>query len=591
MVATATFDLDPAELAGSGDRPVIFKNARQYTLHRYLDNRLTWILPGVEPAAVFSAVEKDLLRLKAHLVKQEDTQELLADLDRLTPTLQGTSLQGDVSKALDAWLDQAFPFVDEEDQKAEAQFDRVRAAVRHNATYSRARGVLKAKVPTFVYYSTFFTVRPRIHLAQLATREEAGDLDEEYDFGNLCLLKLLGFTARQLSDLATAAPPDVRPPHQSPEDYQGQVADYQRKLDERQVRLNAASADLTRSIRRVWGDNQVTLRFVPDGQYLKVVVVDDLGVEVELDQRSEGFRWLVSFYVVFRAQSQDDLKNAILLLDEPGLSLHALKQHEFRKTLSLLAEDNQILYTTHSPFMVGSDELHLVRIAEMKDRETGTKMHTTLTVDDPASIYPLQAALGYELAQSLFAQKRNLVCEGLTDLWYLEGAAGAARAAGETALRADLAIVPAQSASKVVYYATVLHSQRLKVAALLDSDAAGEKAASQDELVRLLPKRGILRTKDFYQGPSPVPRWRTSCGTHSLPSPRANSAGTSRLRPARSPLRRIVDILDTQITGFSKYRLAKAFLTWLSTHGWADLAEAERVALAKLFTAANKALA
>lgn len=138
---------------------------------------------------------------------------------------------------------------------------------------------------------------------------------------------------------------------------------------------------------------------------------DELGIPVELDQRSEGFRWLVSFFVVFHAQAKDDLRNAILLLDEPGLSLHALKQQEFRKTVSALAEGNQIVYTTHSPFMVGADELDLVRVVEMVDRKVGTKVHTRLAVDDPKSIYPLQAALGYDLAQSMFTHQRNLVVE------------------------------------------------------------------------------------------------------------------------------------------------------------------------------------
>jgi hypothetical protein len=115
---------------------------------------------------------------------------------------------------------------------------------------------------------------------------------------------------------------------------------WQAQRDRRQYKLNAASVMLTQLISKVWGDDNLQLRLVVDGQYLKVVVVDDVGVEVELDQRSEGFRWLVSFFVVFRAQAKDDLDNAILLLDEPGLHLHALKQREFRKTVSLLAESN-----------------------------------------------------------------------------------------------------------------------------------------------------------------------------------------------------------------------------------------------------------
>lgn len=306
-------------------------------------------------------------------------------------------------------------------------------------------------------------------------------------------------TARELSDLAAGVPePGAYGGREAPA-YQQAVQAHQDKLDERQAILNSASVDLTKSIREVWGDEQVQLKLIADGQYLKVVVVDDVGVEVELDQRSEGFRWLVSFFVVFKAQARGELKNAILLLDEPGLSLHALKQQEFRKTVTRLAEDNQVIYTTHSPFMVGTDELDLVRIVEMADRTTGTKVHTRLVVDDPRSVYPLQAALGYELAQSLFGQPRNLVCEGVTDMMYVE-ALNTAFTANGGGLKSSVAVVPAMSASKVLYYVTLLHSQKLKVAALLDSDQAGDRAAQQDELVHLLTSKQILRTKDYCGG-------------------------------------------------------------------------------------------
>ncbi len=103
-----------------------------------------------------------------------------------------------------------------------------------------------------------------------------------------------------------------------------------------------------------------------------------------------------------------------------------------------------------SPFMVGADELDLVRVVEMVDRKVGTKVHTRLAVDDPKSIYPLQAALGYDLAQSMFTHQRNLVVEGITDLLIIEALNAAFSSEGGPALDSDIAIVPAGSASKVV---------------------------------------------------------------------------------------------------------------------------------------------
>lgn len=169
------------------------------------------------------------------------------------------------------------------------------------------------------------------------------------------------------------------PPREQPESLQA----YKDQLDRRHYSLNAAQVLLTKLIQDVWvgeaEEEKLRLRLHADRQYLKVVVEDELGVEVELDQRSAGFQWLVSFFIVFRAQAEDEYQNAILLLDEPGLSLHALKQRQFRHTVSKIAETNQTLYTTHSPFMVGPSELPIVRVVEMTARDIGTKVHTHVT--------------------------------------------------------------------------------------------------------------------------------------------------------------------------------------------------------------------
>lgn len=592
LVAEAVYALDEDEKAALVGISPDLAAVSHLHLYSYMSNEVKYNFGEVLLHRTFADIEKDLTRLRAHLAKQDGTDAVVEALDGLKTKYAGKRLVGTVATAFDEWLETAYAHIDEDNAKEDERFDRIRQAVRYNSAIARAYKYLNEHVPLFVYYSTFFTVKPRIHLASLAARQSSGEIDQEYDFGNLCLLKLLGFTAQELSDLASGEPP-AQPANQTPQQVEAHrqaVAAHQDRLDERHYRLNAASVALTKDIRRVWGDEDVTLRFVPDGQYLKVVVVDDLGVEVELDQRSEGFRWLVSFFVVFKAQAADDLSNAILLLDEPGLSLHALKQQEFRKTVSLLAEDNQIIYTTHSPFMVGTDELDLVRIIEMVDRDTGTKVHTRLVVDDPRSVYPLQAALGYELAQSLFGQKRNLVCEGLTDMYYIEALNAGMADAGRASLKDAVALVPAQSASKVVYYCTLLQSQNLKVAALLDSDQAGEHAAQQDDLVYLLKTKQILRTKDFYQGQVTGPEIEDLLRETLVSIAKDDLGWDVNAIATQQPKRRIIDIFEAEITGFSKYRLARAFIRWMSAHDITDLTPDEQAAVEALFAAANKAL-
>ena len=110
--------------------------------------------------------------------------------------------------------------------------------------------------------------------------------------------------------------------------------------------------------------------------------------------------------------------NLILLLDEPGLALHALAQEDLLDYIDSLVDEYQVIYTTHSPFMVRSDRLHQVRVVEYKD---GTTISDSVISSDPRAIFPLQAALGWTIAQNLFIAKDNLVVEGVTELTILQG--------------------------------------------------------------------------------------------------------------------------------------------------------------------------
>ena len=270
------------------------------------------------------------------------------------------------------------------------------------------------------------------------------------------------------------------------------------------------------------------------------------------------------------------------------MSLHALKQRDFRETLSKLSESNQTLYTTHSPFLVGPDELDLVRVVELNDRNEGTKIHTTITSSDPAALLPLQEALGYDLAQSLFAQQRNLVLEGLTDSWYVDAVSALFKDAGLSSLNEKIALVPANSAGKVVYFATILAAQKLKVAALLDSDAAGENAAKQDVLVHTLGAKGILRTKDFTDEISKAEIEDMLRDT--LPLVARDELGIDVVEQAKKSRQPLVDMLSKADADFSKYRLAKAFVRWSRDNDAKALSGEEQEAWAKLFAKANASL-
>jgi hypothetical protein len=588
-VAEAHFALEDDDLA---ELPAGFEGAR-YVYKRQMDNQTRHRIDGGPELAAYSTeLQKNLARMAAHADKAplEEGEEKPSDrLQALTSEWATDSiLHSERSTELRAWLDSITAKVDEDNSTEDNRHSALMAMTQVATTKETALATLSGLLPLFVLFDNYDRVHPKIHLEHLADRQDQNLLDDEkYDYGNLCLMKLLGFTARGLSDLGKAPVPD-------PADNEALVQ-YQARLDERSYQLNAASVRLTKEIREVWnpveGSTEADkLRLVVDGQYLKLVVDDDLGVEIELDQRSEGFQWLVSFFVVFFAETQGAHANAILLLDEPGLSLHGLKQREFRETISRLAKHNQTIYTTHSPFLVGPDELDLVRVVEMSDRTEGTQVHTTVSAGDSGALLPLQEALGYDLAQSLFAQQRNLVLEGLTDYWYLEATADLLNEEGLAALKDNIALVPASGAGKVVYFATILHAHKLKVAALLDSDAAGDAAAGQETLIHQLGNKNILRTKDAYKGQASRPEIEDMLRETLILVAKDDLGWDITAKADEQPERPIVDLFDAEIGDFSKYKLAKAYLRWTRDHKASDLTPEERGQWETLISTVNAAL-
>lgn len=586
-VVEGHFTLEPGDLKGL---PEGYADCT-YVYGRRLDNNPWHRIDGGPSVPTYSALSKDLTRLSAYVDsrKAPDNPPPGAALNEL---VKGWNDEMQVAREhaakLRAWLEAVLPLIDESNRAEEERYDRLLRACKVAEGRAEALKSLAGRLPLFVLFSNYFRVRPRIHLEHLAQRVASGMLDDNlYDYGNLCLLKLLGFTAKELADLGNAPKPVV-----------GDAAGlkvYQDSLDKRDYQLNAASVQLTEEIVSVWNPNPgrseaSKLKIKADGQYLKVVVEDELGVEIELDQRSEGFQWLVSFFVVFFAEAADKHENAILLLDEPGLHLHGLKQRDFRETISRLAAKNQTLYTTHSPFLVGPGELDIVRVVDMTDRKVGTRVHGTLSSGDTAALLPLQEALGYDLAQSLFSQTRNLVLEGLTDYWYVETVALLLRSAGVADLDEKIALVFANSAGKVVYYATILHAHKLKVAALLDSDAAGDQAAQQDTLVHTLGNKKILRTRDSYLGRVTKPEIEDLLRETLVVVALGDLGWDVRAVAAKQAARPIVDIFEAEVADFSKYKLAKAFLRWARSHEASDLTEDERKQWKALIDAINKSL-
>lgn len=323
----------------------------------------------------------------------------------------------------------------------------------------KARNWAVGAIPKFIYVDEYPELNGHQDIAAYIQRMSRGQhTEQDKNFEKLC--KVAGLKPDELQNLLSSGEHETR----------NQLA-------------NRASAVVTGEIKRLWKDRALKIRFNLDANHLDTIISDPTStydVEVNLNERSRGFQWFFAFYITFSADTDGGhAENAIILLDEPGLYLHAKSQSDLLRHLET-DFSNQILYSTHSPFMVPTHSLDSVRTVNITE-EAGTTV-TNDPTGDARTLFPLQAALGYDLAQSLFVGPNNLVVEGVTDFWIMSAVSAYAAEKGRTTLSNALTITPAGGAQKVSYMVALLTSESLNVLVLLDTER--DSKATKDELLK-----------------------------------------------------------------------------------------------------------
>jgi len=144
-------------------------------------------------------------------------------------------------------------------------------------------------------------------------------------------------------------------------------------------------------------------------------------------QRSRGVRWFLSFYLELKATSlMDDAKGKILLIDEPGLSLHARAQEDVLKVFEDLKENIQIIYSTHSPHLVNTDKIYrllAVQRADEYDDRSETLVFDAQSFSQVSgdTLSPIYTLLGSQISESNFIKERNnIIVEDTTAFYYIK---------------------------------------------------------------------------------------------------------------------------------------------------------------------------
>lgn len=233
-------------------------------------------------------------------------------------------------------------------------------------------------------------------------------------------------------------------------------------------------------------------------KYLNIRVWSDKHhISLPLSNRSKGFNWFFSFIVWFSRIQEDKSNQYILLLDEPGLNLHAAAQSDLLNFLDDLSKEYQIIYTTHSPFMVPYNSLERVRT--VYESKNGTTIKDAIEEKDSDTLFPLQAALGYDIAQNLFINKNNLLVEGVSDLIYLTMISSILEESGLQGIRDDITIVPVGGLDKVTSFISLLKGQNLNIVCALDTFTDQKGKARLNSLIeqKIIKDKSILFFNEF----------------------------------------------------------------------------------------------
>ncbi len=233
----------------------------------------------------------------------------------------------------------------------------------------------------------------------------------------------------------------------------------------RRMILRQHSTEIPHEFLHCWKQSELKLSLSQDSGNLVFDITESGHASLfKPEQRSKGLQWFLSFYLHLKARQ--DGKN-ILLIDEPGLYLHASAQKDVLELLEEVSCESQVIFSTHSPYLMDVQRLDRVRLVSKSDKD-GTrieKIHKGAT--GAAALTPVVTAIGLDLSNSFsIVGKKNVLLEGISDYYFLQ----AFRHCSETN---DVNLIPSTGATNIPQLVSLLIGWGLEFLVVLDNDKKG----------------------------------------------------------------------------------------------------------------------
>jgi predicted ATPase len=295
---------------------------------------------------------------------------------------------------------------------------------------TEAHQLMLKEIPSFVYYSNYGNLDAQIylpHTVKLLNGEKVEGFDNEAKVRTLrVLFDFVNLKPQEVLDLGKDPGKiirDARGMEQQYEPTEEEIVEATRKKEERATLLQSASSKLTRDFADWWKQGNYKFRLQADGDFFKIWVSDEKRPEeIELERRSTGLQWFLSFFLIFLVESKDAHKGTILLLDEAGLTLHPMAQKDLVAFFDNLSKTNQIVHTTHSPFLVDTSNIDRVKVVYLDENGYTVASSNLRAANDKLnekSIYAVHAALGLSVSDILLQGCQPIIVEGPSDQFYL----------------------------------------------------------------------------------------------------------------------------------------------------------------------------
>lgn len=362
----------------------------------------------------------------------------------------------------------------------EAFLPKIKAFVAEAETVDleeRISDMCETKLPVFIYFEDYGILDSAVYLPRFLADLTRIPEDSKVRTIN-AMFRHVKLSAEEVNELGTDPFAQLKVDGKAPTP--AQVKKEQERRDHRAIKLNSASLDITQRFSEWWHQRRHAIRYHADAEYFRIWIADDRrpGVEIELESRSKGFQWFFSFYLVFLVESDLEHRDAILLLDEPGIHLHMTAQAELLDFFEELAAKNQLIYTTHAASLI--DGRRLTRIRAVRETANGrSEVSTSIFPSGDRETYmPIQAALGYDLAQTLFQGRRGAILEGAADLLHINAMDLLLKANGRAGISPDLMLVPSEGTKFIGVLASIYIGQGVRPVVVLDDDDAGRTKAA-----------------------------------------------------------------------------------------------------------------